>query len=226
MMIRKILSAMKAQGFRVFTEPYQLNIVGIRADSTRANRFDDKIAVFYKDSRGRWKFKAWPATTDPGTFWLRSPMHPQGTAMMCAQQVIDGYGIALHRGKYRALCQIHKAVCVVRDYNRDETLDFGSARKMSGMFGINIHRASNSGTTKEVEKYSAGCQVFANADDFDEFIGLCETHRQFHDNYFTYSLIDLRELRRAGRRKWLLRGSLFAGIAALSLWAYHSIFKN
>ena len=38
------------------------------------------------------------------------------------------------------------------------------------MFGINIHRAASDKTSPVVEDWSAGCQVFANFKDFNEFM--------------------------------------------------------
>lgn len=216
----KLMATMRRNRWTIYQEPYKLNIVGVRADSIEPNRFDDTINVFYRDQNGKWQFHSWPATTDPGTYWLGSPMHPQGTAIMCQQQVVDSYGIAKHRDKYYALCQIHEPVCVIRDYDRDAYLDFQNGTRMDGMFGINIHRASARGTTKEVDRYSAGCQVFANADDFQTFMQLCETHRSLHDNYFTYSLIDRRAMARANRRKWLWRAGALLGLAAATTAAF------
>jgi hypothetical protein len=46
-----------------------------------------------------------PATTDPGTFWLRNLMNPQGTAIVKQGQYIGSHGIGMHRGKYLALTQ-------------------------------------------------------------------------------------------------------------------------
>ena len=118
-------------------------------------------------------------------------MNPQGTAILNPGQYVDAYQLGLHRGKYRALVQC-KAVSVTRDYNRNAVLDFNNGRIAKGIFGINIHRASQVGTTFVVDKYSAGCQVFKNVKDFDFFIKLCELHRNYHGNKFTYTLVDKR----------------------------------
>lgn len=203
-MLQKLISTLRRHRFRIYTAPFQLNIVGIRSDSVRPNSFDDRIHVFFRDEKGKWNHYEWPITTDPGTYWLNSPIHPQGTAILKGnRQYVDAYSISLHQGKYHALCQRLGQVEVIRDYNRDSLLDFGSSQVMKGMFGINIHRAKSSGTTKEVQRYSAGCQVFANAADFNRLMQLCERHRKLHGNVFTYTLIDNREVRRTQKRNWL-----------------------
>jgi hypothetical protein len=198
-MLAAIINALRFKTFETYSRPYELNIIGIRADSTIPNQFDDEIHVFFKNSSNLWIHYIFPATTDPGTYWLRNPMSPQGTAILMQGQYKGAYQIGLHRGKYYALVQ-SKEVTVLRDYDRNAILDFWNGKPDTGMFGINIHRASVNGTTKTVDSYSAGCQVFANINDFNLFMQLCEKHRQLYGNSFTYTLIDKRAIARDQRR--------------------------
>jgi hypothetical protein len=192
--------AMRRRGYTIYKRPYELNIVGVRSPSTVPNSFDDFILVFYQDNNGRWVNHAYPATTDPGTYWLNQPMMPQGTAILIEGQYKDTYEIGMHRNKYLALVQRLKMVSVWRDYDRDAVLDFNNGTTYTGWFGINIHHASSNGTTKTVDKYSGGCQVFANIEDFNSFMAMCEAHRALYGNVFTYTLIDLRAVQRTTRR--------------------------
>ena len=176
MVLSKIKGILRSKGYELYTKPHELNIVGIRSASTIPNRFDDEIHVFYKVAPLKWFYHVYKVTTDPGTFWLRNPMQPQGTAILAQGQYKGAYRIGLHQGKYKALVEA-KPLTVIRDYDRDAKLDFRNGAKSKGMFGINIHRASLNGITKQVDKYSAGCQVFANINEFNEFMGLAEKHR-------------------------------------------------
>lgn len=194
-MLSRIKAILKANGYVLYTEPYRLNIVGLRNDSIIPNRFDDEIHVFYAKPDGSWNYHIWPATTDPGTFWLNNPIYEKGTAILAQGQYENGYAIGKHKGLYDALVQM-KPVTVIRDYDRDALLDFYNGEKQTGNFGINIHRAESSGTTKLINKYSAGCQVFQNAHDFEQFMVLCEQHRKLYGNSFTYALVDFRSMRR------------------------------
>lgn len=198
-MLEMIQSTLLQKGFRTFTRPYELNIVGIRADSVAANRFDDSLNIFYKTSNGKWQFHAFPATTDPGTYWLQNPLNPQGTAILKHGQYVNSHHIGLHRGKYLALVQ-QSPITVIRDYDRNATLDLMNGHEATGLFGINIHHASLNGTTKSVDKYSAGCQVFANIADFNLFMQLAGRHRQQYGNNFSYTLIDQRALVRESKK--------------------------
>jgi hypothetical protein len=214
-MLDKVKSILKEKGYKVFSRPYELNIVGVRSKNTKSNRFDDEIHVFYRVSLLKWNYHVYKATTDPGTFWLENPMQPQGTAIMAQGQYIDAYEIGLHKGQYKALVQ-RKPITILRDYDRNAILDFSNGTKVRGIFGVNIHRAMLQGTTKYIDKFSAGCQVFQNANDFTEFMSLCEHHRKLYGNTFTYSLIDFRATRREGIKRMLI-GAFTLG---LGLWTY------
>lgn len=222
-MLLKVKSILRDQGYDIYTKPYQLNIVGMRSRSTAANSFDDEIHVFYKDGDGKWQYHIYPATTDPGTFWLRNPSYPQGTAILAQGQYKNAYAIGLHRGKYKALVQ-SKPVTVIRDYDRDAFLDFENGRHETGTFGINIHHAESSGTTAYVDKYSAGCQVFQNIGNYNEFIKLCEQHKSLYGNVFTYTLVDHRAVNRVQWKRFIAAS---AAIATLALgWTIKNVFYD
>ncbi|MCC6371196.1 MAG: hypothetical protein IT236_09350 [Bacteroidia bacterium] len=214
MSLQKIKAILRHKKYRIYSRPYELNIVGLRSKSTEPNRFDDEIHVFYKVSALNWHYHVFSATTDPGTYWLRQPMQPQGTAILSQGQYVDAYELGLHRGQYTALVQ-RKPLSIVRDYNRDAVLDFNNGHTINGQFGINIHRANRTGSTLHVDKNSAGCQVFKNASDFEFFMGLCHHHKQLYGNHFTYSLIDFRALRRQNLR-YVLSGVGLAGLIGLA----------
>jgi hypothetical protein len=184
-----LLDRVAQAGFAVFDSgsDYDLNIIGLRNKSGTTNSFDDELHVIYT-IRGRWQHHTYSCTTDPGLYWLHSGS-AKGTAILCHDQQMRGvYELGLHRGKYEALVQRHGPVNVWRDRNRDSILDYGS-RVDRGYFGINIHRASISGSSV-VGKYSAGCTVINDPDSFDELIYLCKQQVR-HNNWsrFTYTLM-------------------------------------
>lgn len=127
--------------------PYNLNIVAIRSDEKTPNKFDDWL-VFFFEFNDKWYFDGFPCTTDPGLFYLKTPMHNKGTAIIKEGQYLNSHHLGLHKGKYTALTQV-SPVTVIRDFNRDNKLDFSSGREETGLFGINIHRAKL-GSTEEL----------------------------------------------------------------------------
>ena len=199
--IRTLLGVLKSKGYRIYSKPYELNIVGRRTDNTKANSFDDFIYIFYKNNDDDWEGYKAPSTTDAGTYWLEKPMQSKGTALLKGGQYVDTYKIDLHNGRYYALTQRLNPVVVIRDYDRNNVLDFNNGKEETGMFGINIHRASLVGTTKLIDKYSAGCQVFSNIDDFNKFMEMAYKQKDLYGNKFTYTLIDERTYNKRKRRK-------------------------
>ena len=100
----------------------------------------------------------------------------------------------MHKNKYKALCQI-KPVKVYRDNNRNNVYDLAPSSIETGMFGINIHRSNEYAISKNINKYSAGCQVFSNPSDYNAFMRICEQQRKLYGNSFTYTLLDENELK-------------------------------
>jgi hypothetical protein len=206
----------KSLDYRWYSRPYELNIIGVRSPEMRAGKFDDRMFVIYQSALGKWIIHSFACTTDPGTYWLKSPMHEKGTAILLEGQYIDTYQIGFHKGKYKALVQ-RKEVDILRDMNRDNSLDFYSGKKYRGLFGINIHRALISGVTKFIDKFSAGCQVLSSAKDFYLLMELAEKHRSLYGNKFTYTLIDLRSWKRKKIMKALFWIGTVMSITTLSL---------
>ena len=164
-----VLQRVKALGYKVFDgdADYDLNIVGIRSKDTTANTFNDLMPVSYK-VKGQWYTRSGECTTDPGS-----------------------HKLGKHRGQYNALVQTGGKVKVYRDSDKDETFDQDSATIDEGYFGINIHRANSRNTSRRVDKWSAGCQVFANPNDFAEFIKLCRKQVSVNGwGSFSYTLIE------------------------------------
>ena len=101
----------------------------------------------------------------------------------------------MHQGKYLALGQ-KKPVTVYRDNDRDNNYDLDESKTDTGLFGINIHRATGrkGGKSTRVDKWSAGCQVIADNDDWHTFLDICQTAREIHGNSFSYTLLESKDI--------------------------------
>jgi hypothetical protein len=218
--IRALVKTLQAKNYKVYEDPYKLNIVGIRSNITKPNSFDDRIYVFYKNKDNQWEGFGYTVTTDAGTYWLKNPMQSKGTALLKEGQYIDAYQLGLHQGKYKALVQ-RKPVTVIRDYDRNAVLDFNNGKEDTGLFGINVHRANATGTTKTIDKHSAGCQVFSNADDFAKFLQLAEASKDKYGNNFTYTLIDERAYNRKMKKTWV-----YTLVSALAVIGGYVVYKK
>lgn len=182
-----VIKSLMKKNYKMFADPFELNIVGIRSADLTPNIFNDKLMVFYKgeDLTDPPIIKEYTITTDPGLYWLNHPSNIEGTAILFPGQY-DVYAIDKHRGKYDALCQRRGNVKVYRDDNKNNRYD-PTKTEIGSDFGINIHKAGEESAA--VNKWSAGCQVFQRESDFNEFMEMCQTHRAIHGNKFTYTLI-------------------------------------
>ena len=198
--VEQIEAAVKSKGYAWFGDSenkgYDVNIVGVRNSSTEGrvtNHYDDNMTMSYKVD-GEWKFYCWANTTDPGKYWIDHPSNSDGCAVLVPGQYRGVYKIDLHGGRYTALCQRNGRVSVYRDNNEDDVYDYDADSVQSGYFGINIHRSSAYQTGTYVDKYSAGCQVFADPDDFDDFMIICNKAKDVWGNKFTYTLIESKDI--------------------------------
>ena len=197
----QIESAVKAKGYVWFEDAndkgYDVNIVGVRNSETGTeitNKFDDCITISYKvDSE--WQFHCFKCTTDPGKYWAENIMRKEGVAILKPGQYRKSHKLRLHQGKYLALGQ-QNPVTVYRDDNRDDNYELDENNTQTGLFGINIHRATKyeGKSSTQVDKWSAGCQVIAANDDWHCFLDICQQAREIWGNNFTYTLIESKDI--------------------------------
>jgi hypothetical protein len=193
----QIKEAVISNGYKWFESGnYNLNIVGVRNSETHGkvtNKFDDCITVSYNID-GEEKFHCFLATTDPGSHWEKNLLNKDGVAILVPNQYRSSHEIRKHQGKYEALCQ-KKPVKVYRDNNKDGKYDMLEENIHEGIFGINIHKAGSriNGST-QIDKWSAGCQVFSKESDFNQLMELAYKAKNLYGNSFTYTLIESKDL--------------------------------
>ena len=196
----QIEETVRGKGYKYFTSDkgYDVNIVGVRNSDTKGrvtNAFDDKVTISYKLPTGEWMYHEYDATTDPGSHWEQNLLNENGVAILKPGQYRGSHKVGLHQGKYEALRQ-QKPVKVYRDKNQDGDYDLLEENVQEGIFGINIHRATakSGGKSIRVDKWSAGCQVIAANDDFNEFMEICNKAKDIWGNSFTYTLIESKDI--------------------------------
>tara|TARA_R110000787_G_scaffold62614_10_gene141479 strand:+ start:1997 stop:2602 length:606 start_codon:yes stop_codon:yes gene_type:complete len=195
----QIKEALEAKGYKFFENgDYNVNIVGIRNSETEGkvtNKFDDLMTVSYKID-GEWQYHEFDCTTDPGTHWVDNCAYSKkGVAILKPGQYRKSHKIRKHLGQYEALGQ-QNLLTVYRDPNKDAVYDLDENNTQTGLFGINIHRASKYAGKKStrINKWSAGCQVIAANDDWTKFMKIMRKARSVWTNDFTYTLIDSRDI--------------------------------
>ncbi len=197
----QIQTTVEDKGYKYFHDNldkgYDVNIIGIRNSKTKGrvtNAFDDTLTISYKID-GKWQYHEFNCTTDPGSHWVKNILSEKGVAILRPDQYRGSHKLDLHQGKYLALRQ-KSNVTVYRDNNRNAKYDLDESKTETGIFGINIHRATGraGGKSTRIDKWSAGCQVIADNDDWHAFLDICQTSREIHGNSFSYTLIESKDL--------------------------------
>jgi hypothetical protein len=215
--LQDIINQAKSLGYTIYTQPFKLNIIGVRSkNKSDQTKFDDKIAYFTYDNNGKLIGKIAPATTDPSATYLEQPINLKGTAILKSGEYKDAYKIGLHRSKYQAVVQ-NKPVTVIRDNDRNAVINY-LGKTDTGMFGINIHKSSI-GKNNEflIDKDSAGCQVFQKVSDFNDFMLMANKSKEVNGNTFTYILLDEIDKIKFVNTTLLVVGLLFFSIGVYRL---------
>jgi len=198
----QIQNTVEGKGYKYFhdnsNKSYDVNIIGIRNNETQGritNAFDDTMTISYKCEGGAWHYHEFNCTTDPGTHWVENILNDRGVAILKPGQYRGSHKIRKHQGKYLALGQ-KKHMKIYRDANLDGQYDLIEESVREELIGINIHRATSraGGKSTRVDKWSAGCQVIADNDDWHEFLDICQTAREIHGNSFSYTLIESNDI--------------------------------
>ena len=191
----KIEKALSSKNYKWFDGgDYDVNIVGVRNSNTGkfvTNAFDDVITCSFQIG-DEWIYKEWPMTADSGKAAVLKYTNSNGVARLVEGQYRGSHMIGLHRGKYTALRQ-KKPMKVYRDKNKDLIYDEDVIQQ--GIFGINIHRSNAKTESTLVDNWSHGCQVFKRADDFEDFMAICEAAAEIWGNSFTYTLINSNDVK-------------------------------
>jgi len=197
----QIQTTVEDKGYKYFhdnlNKGYDVNIIGVRNSKTKGrvtNAFDDVLTISYKID-GEWQYHEFNCTTDPGSHWVENLLNKKGVAILKPNQYRGSHKLDFHQGRYLALRQ-KSDVTVYRDNNRDNNYDLNESKTDTGVFGINIHRATgrSGGKSIRVDKWSAGCQVIADNDDWHTFLGICQSAREIHGNSFSYTLIESKDI--------------------------------
>lgn len=190
--VKNITAALAKISAPLFKGEMNLTLVGIRATDLAANTFNDALCVLYHDAKGQLQLEQFSITTDPGAYYRQRPINVLGTAILKPGHYKGCWQIGAHRGQYLALVQ-RGLMTVYRDNNKDDKLDIGG-HEDHGYFGINLHHAAANGHSLKTDKWSAGCQVFADINDFNRLMELVQKSAMKYGNKFSYTLLNEADL--------------------------------
>ena len=180
------IEELKAQFTELGYKWPSIHVVGIRSKANEPNKFDDLIGLVQGD-QVNW----YTGTTNPGTFWLNSPMNSLGTAVLKCGQYVDTYVIGLHQGKYTALKQAKK-VTVFRDADKDSVAE-EQGKEDTGLFGITNKHVYFSGNETG---FRIKLDKIVSTQPYDDGIGILKDGVRAKplifktgDGWFTFNLI-------------------------------------
>ena len=186
-----IRGLLKAADYVWFRKPYSVNVVGYRTADLQTNTFNDWMTLSWLDDCGMWFFRRWPITTDPGVYWRVNPMNVNGCGILKTGQYRGLWKLGMFKGRYEALVQAGECT-LWRDNDKNATIDLTGAEQ-TGRFGIACHRASEHRTSHKVSRWSAGCQVFADPDQYDEFLAIVRYSMRVFGPTVSYTLVEERQ---------------------------------
>lgn len=171
-----------------------LNIFGVRnMGGLKLDIFNDVIGTFNRLTR---EVKIYQGTTDPGARSIKKGGMP-GTG---APFLVYGFHpeiwvVALHRGKYEALCSLNSKGCRPQSYIRDKDRNFSLADQKEkvqyGYIGINLHRAALN-PVENIGPYSEGCQVVKYAPDYYDLIA--DVRIYLKNDLINYCIMDYTDM--------------------------------
>lgn len=171
-------------GYKWFED--QPNIIGIRTTLSIPDVFNDLLCIVYKDADNKEQLFTALITTEPGTYYQKKILNPNGCAVLQPGQYINAYKIGVHKDQ-KALVQVG-SVSVKRDKDLNGIAgDSGTLDK--GLFGLNIHGAVKLTLTKLIGPWSAGCQVHADWNKKEEMVAICSKYQAVNKGLLTYTLL-------------------------------------
>jgi hypothetical protein len=149
----------------------------------------------YSRTVGTERLKAYVITTEPGLYYQTTKLlSEKGCAVLKPGQYENCYQIGIHKdADHKALIQTGGKIAVYRDNDKDGLAENLGVEE-TGFFGCNIHGAKRMTKTDKIGAFSAGCQVFQDWHQKEEFIGICEQFKNVTGNKFTYTLIGEKDL--------------------------------
>lgn len=161
---------------------------------TTADKWNDSVLILAHDGV-EWDILAfYRATTEPGRHYVVNPLNRNGGACLDLGFHKGLWRFGQHRG-YRALSQAGK-VRLRRDRNKNHRRDDAITIEQGN--GINLHTSKTSGwrgsySETSIGRWSAGCVVIPNPNEFKELLSILEKSPQYRQNrntLFDFRLLD------------------------------------
>lgn len=181
--LETVLAEIEAKGYQMIDTAHIIGFRTPRYQRKCCNKFVDYIAVIVDGKL----YGPWKATTRPGLYYTVNPMNGKDTCSIYPSQYINCFQTGIYK-TYTAIRQIMPIKYYVDD-NKDAYHDDSEKKTQIAMRCTHIHKAGRASLL--VDRWSAGCQVFANEADFNTFMKIVNKKGSgVNKDVYTYTLFD------------------------------------
>jgi len=155
----------------------EINLIGVRNPAgIEKDVINDFVGYFTKEA-----VVLSPGTTEPSVYWTTSgEKNTSGTFHLKEGFHEKIWCVGTHKG-YEALVNDYRYCKPTRGW-RDANYNFAQDSKdveVCDYFGINFHRMHPLAIVDKIGKYSAGCQVFQNAKNFNDMMTFIKSSQMY-----------------------------------------------
>lgn len=189
----------KYSAYKFCHNDYFINMIAIRNQNVsyvpysnfepNNNEFGDLLIINFETESYFQNQFIFPITTMPGEYYLDNPINPKGCSILVPDQY--QYKMGLHKDREALVQNLPVNVVRVREASNYRYI-YKIIEQEYGFFGMNIHDAYDE--QQQIQKASAGCQVFYDKEDYNIFISLCKKHVELYGNNLYYTLIEKSKL--------------------------------
>jgi hypothetical protein len=216
-MLEQVKKLVLSRGYKIFTRPLELNIVGIRHNANNPTRFNDELHVFFRsysleryahdDSEPHWKHYRFVICTDPSCYAYYQKENRLWDGLLEQGQYIDGFkrahqvdgkqgDVLLQKPRFPIRFFYEWKHRIINSMDMRNPAFFNpvpAGRIMNCYYNICFEPPIDCSGKIWINEFGAASQVFERREDFDTFMRLCHNHQYVYGNNFSYTLIDFKD---------------------------------
>jgi hypothetical protein len=169
------------------------NKIDIKSKPENNDKFTDTLYLIEQKSTGETLVKPYQITTSPSlAYYGKKPLNPQGIGIKLPGDTL--YVLENHKmghGTYVLMAEAEPIEVGRYPIGTVKYETYKPVDKFKKQYcGMQIHRSSTGAPSPCIGPWSAGCQVFSDIKEFDDFIARAKKQTA-NSNKFIYALIEL-----------------------------------
>jgi hypothetical protein len=169
------------------------NRIEIKKQAGNQDKFTDALYLIPQDAKDEDVIIPYQITTTPSlSYYGEKPMNPQGTGIKLPGDTL--YNLRDHElphGKYKMMVEGEPINVGRYEVGTKKIETYHPVKTLKGQnCGMEIHRSSTGAPSPCVGPWSAGCQVFSDIKEYNDFIQKASNQTK-NSNRFFYALVEL-----------------------------------